>query len=91
VIDYDEKLTGRRREAIYFGFQGSFQKLSLGISSLLFGVLAYGPDGAVSVQGLRSVALLAAGISVIGIVIFIGYPLREREGTVVSIRETMRP
>ncbi|MCX5759363.1 MAG: MFS transporter, partial [Candidatus Hydrogenedentes bacterium] len=86
VIDYDEQLTGRRREAIYFGFQGSFQKLSLGISSFLFGMFAYGSDGAVSVPGLRRVALLAAAISLVGFVIFIRYPLRERDGSVVSIR-----
>lgn len=86
VIDYDEQLTGRRREAIYFGFQGSFQKLSLGFSSLLFGMLAYGSDGTVSVSGLRHVALVAAAISLIGFIIFIRYPLREREGKVVYIR-----
>ncbi len=91
VIDYDEQLTGRRREAIYFGFQGSFQKLSLGISSFLFGVFAYGSDGAVSVPGLRRVALVAAAISVVGFVIFIRYPLRERGGAVVSIRPGINP
>lgn len=91
VIDYDEQLTGRRREAIYFGFQGSFQKLSLGLSSFLFGVLAYDSNGGVSVSGLRCVASLAALFSLLGIAIFFRYPLRERDGKVVFIRGANGP
>lgn len=46
VIDYDEKLTGRRREAIFFGVQGIFQKAMIGISTLTFTVVPYlGADG----------------------------------------------
>lgn len=35
LTDYDEKLTGMRREAIYFGSQGFFLKAILGLSTLL--------------------------------------------------------
>ena len=37
------------------------------------------------------VALVAAAISVVGFVIFIRYPLRERGGAVVSIRPGINP
>jgi len=46
VVDYDETLTGRRREAIFFGVQGIFQKLMLGASVLTFTIVPYlGSDG----------------------------------------------
>ena len=32
VVDYDEQLTGRRREAIFFGVQGVVQKIFIGAS-----------------------------------------------------------
>lgn len=84
VVDYDERLTGRRREAIYFGFQGTFQKVTLGISSFTFGQLAYMPGGStVSVGGLRLVAALAGVASLIGFFVFLPYPLRERGGKLV--------
>ncbi|MCX5769290.1 MAG: MFS transporter [Candidatus Hydrogenedentes bacterium] len=41
VIDYDEKLTGRRREGIFIAVQGIFQKISIGISVLVFTFVAY--------------------------------------------------
>ncbi len=46
VIDYDETLTGRRREGIFLGVQGVFQKLMLGVSVLTFTIVPYlGGDG----------------------------------------------
>jgi GPH family glycoside/pentoside/hexuronide:cation symporter len=84
VVDYDERLTGRRREAVFFGFQGTFQKVTLGVSSFIFGQLAYrGSGGEISVGGLRAVALLAGGASLLGFCVFLTYPLREREGKLV--------
>ena len=84
VVDYDERLTGRRREAIYFGFQGTFQKITLGCSSFTFGQLAYvGGESTVSVSGLRLVAALAGVASLIGFFLFLPYPLRERKGKLV--------
>ncbi len=86
VVDYDEQITGRRREAIFFGFQGTFQKLTLGVSSFTFGQLAYkGADNVVSVGGLRFVAALAGLMCLIGFFIFLTYPLRERDGKLVVL------
>lgn len=46
VVDYDEQLTGHRREAIFFGVQGIFQKLMIGVSVLTFTIVPYiGGDG----------------------------------------------
>lgn len=41
VVDYDEQLTGRRREAIFFGVQGIAQKAMIGLSVLAFTVVPY--------------------------------------------------
>lgn len=46
VVDYDEKLTGRRREALYVGGQGVAQKIMIGLSVLSFTIVPYlGSDG----------------------------------------------
>ena len=46
VADYDEQKTDRRREAIFFGVSGIFQKVMIGLSVLTFTYVAYiGNDG----------------------------------------------
>ena len=51
VIDYDEKLTGRRREGIFLAVQGIFQKISIGISVMVFTFVAYlGGEGVQRLQ-----------------------------------------
>jgi len=46
VVDYDEQLTGRRREAIFFGVQGVFQKTMIGVSAFVFTIVPFiGSDG----------------------------------------------
>ena len=47
VVDHDERLTGRRREAIFYGVKGVFQKVLIGFSILTFTVVPYlGSTGA---------------------------------------------
>lgn len=41
IVDYDEKVTGRRREAMYFGMQGLVTKSAIGISSVVGTQLFY--------------------------------------------------
>ena len=46
VVDYDERLTGRRREATFFGVQGIFQKAMIGVSVYTFTLVSQiGGDG----------------------------------------------
>ncbi len=81
VIDYDEKLTGRRREGIYVGVQAIFQKISIGISIAFAAALMYvGGDKLPTVTGLKLIALAAGVSSLVSLAIFAGYPIREREG-----------
>jgi glycoside/pentoside/hexuronide:cation symporter, GPH family len=41
VVDYDALQTGRRREAVFLGVQGVFQKLLIGVSALAFTIVPY--------------------------------------------------
>lgn len=82
AVDYDAHITGRRREALFFGFQGTFQKLALGLSTFQFGLLLNLGGAQVSVLGLKLVALSAGLACFIGILLFVGYPLREQAGLV---------
>lgn len=85
VIDYDETLTGRRREAIFFGTQAIFQKSAIALSIAVFGVVAYyGGDGnSVTEYGLKLEAGLAGLMCLLGALLFRRYPLRESDGGLV--------
>jgi len=79
ITDYDEKLTGRRREAMYFSMQGFLQKfataVSLGMQSLLFGLLGYSMECHLGVTLLGPVAGL---FGFAGLIVFLYYPLDEK-------------
>ncbi|HPO11864.1 MAG TPA: MFS transporter [Candidatus Hydrogenedentes bacterium] len=86
VIDYDEKRTGQRREALFFAFQGTIQKVGLAFSGISFSLIAFlGSGNEASEMGLRCVLILAAVSSLAGFCVFLKYPLREREGKVEMI------
>lgn len=75
LTDYDEKLTGLRREAIYFGAQGMFLKIDLGFSQLLmtfmfdrFGYSVANP------LGVRLTGLVGGFFALVGIVAFLMFP-----------------
>jgi GPH family glycoside/pentoside/hexuronide:cation symporter len=83
VVDYDEQLTGKRREAIYFGVQAIFQKTSIGVSIVVAAWLMYLGGGKIpTVTGLKASALLAGIVAVISFIIFLGYKLREKDGKI---------
>lgn len=79
IADYDAKLTGRRREAIFYGAQGILNKLSIAlsfwVSGFLFDRFGYTVDNPLGIQLLGPVT---GGIIFIGCIIFIFYPLNEK-------------
>ena len=84
VIDYDEVLTGKRREGIYFGVQAIFQKVSIGISISIAGVLMYfGAANTPSLTGLKLIPVAAGITSLIAFFMFLKYQLREKDGKIV--------
>ncbi len=78
ISDFDEKNTGQRREAMYFGIQGLVMKIAFGLSSALMGGLfqLYGqtPEQPLGVQLTGPVA---AVFVLIGLIIFSRYPEKE--------------
>jgi glycoside/pentoside/hexuronide:cation symporter, GPH family len=79
IIDYDEKLTNRRREAIYFGMQGLLQKmanaLSQGMQALLFSWFGY---TAAKHLGINLLGPVAGFLGLIGFIVFLFFPLDEK-------------
>ncbi len=75
LTDYDEKFTGLRREAIYFGTQGFFQKVNLGISSLLmtqmFNIYGFSIEHPL---GIQLTGLVGAFFALTGVIAFLIFP-----------------
>jgi glycoside/pentoside/hexuronide:cation symporter, GPH family len=81
VIDHDETLTGRRREGIYVGVQAIFQKISIGLSIMASTALMYfGGTNLPTVTGLKLVSVCAGAGSLLALLVFSRYPIRERGG-----------
>ncbi len=76
ITDYDEVITGRRREAFYFGIQGFVVKLSVGLSALSLGLvlqlLGYTAERSL---GVLVIGPLAAVFLLTGTLLFSRYPL----------------
>ena len=86
VVDHDEQLTGRRREAIYFGVQAVFQKVTVGLSVFVFGMIVLADGQVSSVVALKVVPFIASGACLVGLVAFLRYPLRESADGVKLVR-----
>ncbi len=69
ICDADYKKTGERREAMYFGIQGLFQKINLGLAtaSLAFMFATFGKDIA-NPLGVRLSFVLGSIVALIGII-----------------------
>jgi GPH family glycoside/pentoside/hexuronide:cation symporter len=78
VIDHDEKITGFRREAIYFGVQGLLMKLGHGVSALIFTSLlhVFGRTPAEPL-GVTLAGPVAGALAFIGFLIFRKYPFQK--------------
>lgn len=75
LTDYDYALTGKRREAIYFGVQGLILKSAIGLSSLILTYVLerYGFSVAKPL-GVRISGPLAGFFVLVGVVVLLFYP-----------------
>ncbi len=78
VIDYDEKQTGLRREAMYYGMEGLFTKIARGVGSSLSAILF----AIFGLEAGKSIGLLLAGpfcafFALIGVLVFSKYTLSD--------------
>ncbi len=78
VSDLEEKLSGQRREAMYFGAQGFILKLALGLSTVITGTLLelFGSTAAQPL-GIQLTGPVSACFILVGVVVFSRYPEKE--------------
>lgn len=78
VSDLEVKLSGQRREAMYFGAQGFILKLALGLSTVITGALLqlFGSTLAEPL-GIQLTGPISAIFILIGVIVFSRYPEKE--------------
>ncbi len=80
LTDYDQAITGQRREAIYYGMQGLAVKAAMGLSSLgvslLLNTFGYSQSRPL---GILLSGPVAAFFTLVGFVIFLAYPLGKAD------------
>ncbi len=78
VIDYDETLSGYRREALYNGVEGLFTRSGSGLAwvivSLLFAVFGNSVENSL---GILLCGPVAGGVLLVGILYFLKYPFSK--------------
>jgi len=88
LTDYDAKLTGLRREAIYFGTQGLFLKIDLGVSTFLMTLMfKYFGNSVANPMGIRLTGIVGGFFALTGLVAFLFYP---RDLSAHAERELLR-
>jgi len=81
IVDYDEELTGQRREGIYYATWGMLDQVINGVGAalvpllLLLGRSQHDPNGPL---GVRLVGVVGGVLLFVGFLIFLRYPLRKR-------------
>ncbi|MBU4349546.1 MFS transporter, partial [bacterium] len=78
LCDVDYKKTGERREAMYFGVQGFFMKLNLGLSTASLALLysIFGKDIS-NPLGVRLALVLGSIVAILGLIIMTRYPEKQ--------------
>lgn len=78
VSDLEVKISGQRREAMYFGAQGFILKLALGLSTLITGgLLQFFGSTALQPLGIQLTGPVSALFILIGVIVFSRYPEQE--------------
>lgn len=75
LCESDAKITGQRREAMFFGVQGFFMKLNLGLSTASLALMysLFGKDIA-DPLGVRVAPILGSVVAVVGLLVMTRYP-----------------
>ncbi len=78
LCDLDAKRTGERREAMFFGVQGFFMKLNLGISTAILALMysLFGKDIS-NPLGVRITPVIGGVVALLGLIAVLQYPENE--------------
>jgi len=78
VSDLEVKLSGQKREAMYFGAQGFILKLAMGLSTLITGALLQLFGSTITAPlGIQLTGPVSALFILIGVLVFARYPEEE--------------
>jgi len=78
VSDLEVKLSGQKREAMYFGAQGFILKLAMGLSTLITGALLQLFGSTINMPlGIQLTGPVSAIFILIGVIVFSRYPEKE--------------
>jgi Na+/melibiose symporter-like transporter len=90
IADCDEKQTGHRREAMFFGAQGFLQKFAIAATSLIQGYLFshYGYS-VKNPMGVRLLGPVTGAFVFIGFIVILFYNLDEKTKTIRGKAKTM--
>jgi len=81
IVDYDAELTGQRREGLYYATWGLLDQVVNGVVAAAVPLLLLLGSSHLEAQGplgVRLVGLLGGVLMLVGTVVFLRYPLRER-------------
>ncbi len=93
ITDYDEELTGQRREGVYYAAWGVLDQVVNGLAAaglpllLLLGRSHTDPRGPL---GVRMVGVVGGVLMFVGFLIFLNYPLRGSKTSVSATAEAAR-
>ncbi len=78
IADYDQMLTGKRREAMYYGVFGFSRKVGFALSTVILPLLfqTYG-NTKDNPLGIKLVWIMLGVVSLIGFCILLGYKLGD--------------
>ena len=78
VVDYDEMLTGRRREAIYYGNFSLATNVGSAVAAAVLPIMlkTFG-DTQANPMGIRLAFILAGAMALVSAIIFLGYKLGD--------------
>ncbi len=78
VSDLEGKLSGQRREAMYFGAQGFILKIAMGLSTVITGALLQFFGSTIAAPlGIQLTGPVSAVFILIGVIVFARYPEKE--------------
>ena len=78
VSDLEIKLSGQRREAMYFGAQGFILKLAMGLSTVITSaLLQFFGSTAAEPLGIQLTGPVSAVFILVGVIVFTRYPEKE--------------
>ncbi len=77
LVVYDQRRNGQRRESLVYGLQGGIEKNAVMVATLVVSLALQGGKAAADPAGIYLVGPAAAGLTLLGCLVFLLYPLKK--------------